>query len=31
MSFTGERPGKRLANGAKTYNRIAHEILLAAV
>ena len=28
--LTGERPGKRLADGAKTYNRIAHEILRIA-
>jgi hypothetical protein len=29
--FTGERPGKRLADGAKTYNRRAHEIRRIAV
>ena len=29
--LTGERPGKRLANGAKSYNRRAHEILRITV
>jgi hypothetical protein len=29
--LTGERPSKRLADGAKTYDRIAHETFRADV